>query len=623
MSSTIYNQTRQNVNTPNFLTNGDGGQNTTNWTEGSYTAATRPSGTFTASSGASAFTITSTTTAPLGAGLTSLLFTKTAGANRQGRCAQYECDLAVDYRAKVLSINIDYIINSGTFVAGSNTTDSSLIWYAAFYDGSTWTTAEPSSIKCFSNLTTISAWFNAQIQTPYNATKMRLIAYVAETATTAWEVKAVLTVGPSQYVYGTPITDWQSYTPTISGVGTATNVSFAYSKMGQNLYIKGSFTTGTPTASQVQITLPSGLTTSSSITANSVSGYGSSSIAGTNSPRNFYPLLQPSVAYINIGTDYYGSATQSGLSPLNGNTTGSPTNASGITLNFVSGPIQITGWSSCVQMSDQTTQQVVAASFSGTTASSIALTQVTLTKIVDTTGTTSGNTWVVPVQGNYSISASATISTGSATLNDRALHIYIDGSTNVSNSETNSYFSNMTTETIVSLNAGQVISFYAQSATVTGSVTIFRATIQRLAGPSSIAATDTVAASYWLSANFAASTTVPINFDSKEFDYQGSVTTSATAWKFTAPVAGLYQISGFMYSSLVTAFYVRIYKNGVFYKTFGINLAGTAAADSCSQFRLLAGEYIDIRPGTAATFYGGTLTNDGTSQISICKVGNY
>jgi hypothetical protein len=151
-------------------------------------------------------------------------------------------------------------------------------------------------------------------------------------------------------------------------------------------------------------------------------------------------------------------------------------------------------------------------------------------------------------------------------------------------------------------------------------VTIFRATIQRLAGPSSIAATDTVAASYWLSANFAASTTVPINFDSKEFDYQGSVTTSATAWKFTAPIAGLYQVTGFIDTSSAAAF--QIYKNGSNYKLIGYDNGASQSTAFATSLKLLAGEYIDLRPSGSVTITGGTLASVGT-QIQIIKVGNY
>jgi hypothetical protein len=630
----------------NFITNGNGSAGTVGWTEGSYTAAAKPSGSFTASSGSGKFAIGSTSTTPVGPGTSSLTFTKSSGANYQGRAIEYSFALGLGYRAKVLQINIQYIINSGTFVGGFNSTNSSLIWYCAFSNdnGSTYTVSEPSTFKMFSNSSTISADFAANIQTPYDATNMKLIAYVSETATTAWEVEAVVGVSPSQYVYGTPITDWSyvgtntiTATTTSPTKGTILTDKVYKRRVGDSLELNCEYSQssiGTAGSGTYLYSLPSGLSFDSSVitytgaianpqastltcigdgwaTVNSASGANAGLKLFAYDATRFYTQIFSSQLSSGTGDASVNDQIASGTYPMSDANHG---------FRF-SLKAKILGWSSCVQMSDQTTQQVVAASFSGTTASSTALTQVTLTKIVDTTGTTSGNTWVVPVQGNYSISASATISTGSATLNDRALHIYIDGSTNVSNSETNSYFSNMTTATIVSLNAGQVISFYAQSATVSGSVTIFRATIQRLAGPSSIAATDTVAASYWLSANFAASTTVPINFDSKEFDYQGSVTTSATAWKFTAPIAGLYQITFFANCGTVAAD-IYIYKNGSNYKNIAFDSGSNAVASGATGIRLLAGEYIDFRPSSSITINGGTLSAVG-SAVSIIKAGNY
>lgn len=187
--------------TINFITNPDGGTGVTGWTEGSYTAATRPSGNFTASSGAGSFAISTTTTTPLGYGTTSFLLTKTTGASRQGRAVETSFALPLSYRAKVLKIEADYIVNSGTFVAGSNTTDSSLIWYCAFSTngGITYIVAEPSSFKLLSNSTTISDKFSASIQTPSDATNMKLIAYVAESANSAWVVETIVAVSPSNY----------------------------------------------------------------------------------------------------------------------------------------------------------------------------------------------------------------------------------------------------------------------------------------------------------------------------------------------------------------------------------------------------------------------------------------
>lgn len=55
-----------------------------------------------------------------------------------------------------------------------------------------------------------------------------------------------------------PITTWQSYTPTFVGFGTVTGISVFWRQVGDSLELKGGFTTGTPTATTLQISLPAG-----------------------------------------------------------------------------------------------------------------------------------------------------------------------------------------------------------------------------------------------------------------------------------------------------------------------------------------------------------------------------
>lgn len=328
----------------NFIRNNSGANGTIGWTEGSYTAASRPSGTFTASSGAGAFAISTTTTTPLGYGTTSFLLTKSAGASRQGRAIETSFALPLSYRAKVLQLNIDYIINSGTFVAGSNSTDSSLIWYCAFStdNGSTYTVAEPSSFKLLSNSTTISDKFSASIQTPSNATNMKLIAYVAETANSAWVVETIVAVSPSNYVYGTPITDWVSYTPTITGLGSgsATFSRAIWRRVGDSVQVNiwlskdGSAGTG---SSAVEITLPPGLsvdlTKANSTNFGAFAAYSNNSTVAQNNVTS-YVTTTSKIAFTNGSATALGSDFQAGT----------------VWTATVTVPIQ--GWSSSVQMSD-------------------------------------------------------------------------------------------------------------------------------------------------------------------------------------------------------------------------------------------------------------------------------
>jgi hypothetical protein len=171
--------------------------------------------------------------------------------------------------------------------------------------------------------------------------------------------------------------------------------------------------------------------------------------------------------------------------------------------------------------------------------------------------------------------------------------------------------------TILLCNAGDTLQIAAAGAVTMGS-TNANATFTLLQGPSARTASPTVAASYWVSANFAASTTVPINFDSKEFDYTNSVTTSATAWKFTAPVSGLYQVSVFGGAS--GALTLSVYKGGTIYKPITDSTA-SAYGGGAVLIKLLANEFIDIRPNASNTIVGGALNGISTANVSIQKVG--
>lgn len=136
----------------------------------------------------------------------------------------------------------------------------------------------------------------------------------------------------------------------------------------------------------------------------------------------------------------------------------------------------------------------------------------------------------------------------------------------------------------------------------------------------SIAASETVAASFWCSANKSSSTTAPIDFDSKEFDTHGAVTTGAS-WKFTAPFSATYSVG--MLAISTTSTWVQIYKGGVAYKNLGFIVGSTNPGTGTLMIKLLAGEYIDLRCVTSATVTGGTLATTSTASISIVRVGNY
>jgi len=91
---------------------------------------------------------------------------------------------------------------------------------------------------------------------------------------------------------------WTSYTPTFTGFGTASGVSFYYSRDGANLKVSGVFTSGTSTATEAQISLPSGLTIASFPSAISNAGMAGKSVSGT---ATFYVLKTGGDSFVNIG----------------------------------------------------------------------------------------------------------------------------------------------------------------------------------------------------------------------------------------------------------------------------------------------------------------------------------
>lgn len=135
--------------------------------------------------------------------------------------------------------------------------------------------------------------------------------------------------------------------------------------------------------------------------------------------------------------------------------------------------------------------------------------------------------------------------------------------------------------------------------------------------------TDTrvLCSSAYVSANFSNSQTIPINFDTVEFDVNGAITTSATAWKYTAQISGIYVVSGYIGNISGTA-NLYIYKNGVAYKCIGQQGTGGVSTGYAVSIKLNAGDYFDIRinVGGSNTISGGTLASGNASNINVFRL---
>ena len=585
----------------NLITNGDAEGGITGWATYADAASSRP---VDGDSGVANITWTADSSTPL-YGTKSFLFTKDA-ANRQGQGASYAFTVQPAHQAKVLNISFDYIVSSGTFVAGTSSTDSDIIAY--IYDVTNSTLIEPSSIKLLSNSSSIADRFNATFQTSATGTSYRLILHCASTSASAYVVKFDnISVSPSNYSYGTPITDWQSYTPTTQGFGTISNGEFYWRRVGSNIELDCKWTNGTTTASEARIGLPSGFT--SIALTQGIRQAGNFVILANTTTAKLIPLIESSVTYVTFGNQ----DGASGFTKVNGTTGFSSSNA----VSFKA-TIPCAGLSASVQMSDQQDTRVV--DFMGYVASNQALTSMTtninLTAYRDSHGAWNGSQFTVPVAGDYLIGCNIPFTTSPS----HSTYVFLNGSSSFELGHSASTDTTRGTCLLHNLKVGDVISF-RDGTLVTSANSEKRTWITRISGPNQIAASETVRASYYCSTNQAATSSAPINFDTKEYDSHGAVTTGL-GWKFTAPMPGGYNLCGALAHTTATAHGTLIYKNGSAYKGFMDFTTTTGFVQSFSvDVQMNQGDYIEIRPSANITFSGGSLSSSGTSHIAIKRIG--
>lgn len=126
-----------------------------------------------------------------------------------------------------------------------------------------------------------------------------------------------------------------AYTPTFAGLGTVTVSAFKWARFGPNISIVGTVTSGIPTATTMQISLPSGLTIAS--------GYGSTFAAGTatcnNTTANLSYVALCASGGSNISMGFKSAVGDNQMNAANGNAIVGTGNI--LSFNTL---IPITGW---------------------------------------------------------------------------------------------------------------------------------------------------------------------------------------------------------------------------------------------------------------------------------------
>lgn len=570
----------------------------------------------------------------------SWIVTKDA-TNRQGQ------GISIDFtapKAKAMTIAAKYLVNSGTFAAGSNgtsPTDSDLIFYV--YDVTNSRLIEPSTFRLYSNQTSTDEPYLGEFQTNSDSTSYRLCLHVATTSASAWSLKLDdIEVKRSKYAAGTPITDWaDTPSPTISGFGTVTGVQYRSRRVGDSLEVQAYFTAGTVAASAASISAsyagaPVTIDTSK-IGIGQAVGYGATSTSPTTTYFSNITAIIKDTSSVGIGVQ---SSTQSSLTMANGNAVMGT--GSSMSISF---KVPITGWSSSVQVSDGYDGQVIAGSLQKTsnqTITSGGFQKVTFQSssvndggITDTTNSRMN----IKSAGDYEFNAQLILNASSS--GTREIALYKNGSLieSLGNSPTNSAAEDTRINgksTPIKAVAGDYFEIYVFqnsggnidiNGAAGGGYNYFGA--RKLPGSATISATETVSALYTgapptgtLNGSFNLAT-----FGTKVKDSHGAY----SGGTYTIPVSGQYDIAAQIGVSATfsgTAYgIVAIYIDGVIAYS-GVQSENTTVAIqlhptvSVKAIPLRAGQLITIRSYCDAgspTFIGASDRN----WFSITRSGGY
>jgi hypothetical protein len=604
----------------NYITNYGTESSTSGWNSYNDSASVPVDG---AGGTVSGTTYTRSTSSPQ-RGSANLLMSKDA-SNRLGEGISYDFTIDSADKASVLQISCETQVSSGTFNAGSSTTDSDVtIW---ILDVTNSRIIQPTTYRIYSNSSTLSSKFLGTFQASPDSTSYRLIFHIGSTNASAWALKIDnIYVGPVLKTTTAAISQNIQFPSVAAGtLITATTTSPTYGTIDQNVAYyqrNGNFakvswkfrqsSAGSAGSGSYLFNLPFSIDTSLLAVSSSVlkSGCGTFSVTNNSGSSGFGRVYAYSATQLWMEIEYYsGGANQgkwgSGLFQFN--------DATSFTLDA---DIPVAGWGSNVELAAMDSNRPVHAQAGGTPASASSGNPLIFpTTIKDTHAAYNSTTgeFKSPSSGWYRIDGYINISNTSVVFKS-----YIDGvstgrSVGISHANNNGQILGFEY-----LLAGQLLTVRPNASTGTNGSDGWIA-FSKEDSATQIGANETVAASYYCSANQSNSPSTPINFDTKIDDTHTAVATGT--WKFTAPISGLYIAGGSHNSASGTGFYIQLYKNGT--KVMG-NVGYVDGTGTCSYFaliRLNAGDYIDLRGSSSNSASGGAL-DAGPASIIIWRQGN-
>ena len=577
--------------------------------------------------GGAGFTITASTTSPL-SGKSSGIITKDA-ANRQGCGVAADFTLANENKAKVLQIKIPYQVASGTYA------DDQYKVYVYDVDNAVMIEAAPTFIKN----SLLVEQYRGVFQATLSGTNYRLIIHNASTSAVASTLRIEASVSSQLIAVGNYETDWITWTPTFSGMGTVTNSLAQYRIVGDMMQIKISGRTGTVTTADCRFSLPGGFSPDTAkMTSTRTHKYGDvSRIYNSSTPATllsaFYNSTYPNEVSLSPNS-VSGTYTQLGCDSMFTSTDA-----------FASSDIfiPILGRGSNTRLSSEYSQRDVVSQFSIGNAQSIAngssVEAVISSVIVDSHGSISGNAWIAPVTADYMFNIKVTWGSNATSYRQMTLFKSTDGGATYpttvgldsAGANTNGQHVSHINR-IVRLNAGDRVKVFLLQASG-GSVSTVSdgnqnfMTVTKWNGGTQVAATATVAARYTTTSgqSIPNSTQTKIQFATKDFDNTNSFD-SVTNHRFTFPISGIFRINcqvTFTGGTANTQRLAYIFKNGseFSYGNVHTSTTGLVSVSAVTTTRMVAGDYVECFGLHSSGASLSLDTSAGRSFITVERVG--
>ncbi len=447
-------------------------------------------------------------------------------------------------------------------------------------------------------------------------------------------------LGPQTAPIGPVVTDWQTYTPTVTySTGGATNVTHVgkYRRVGDaiELEVASTFSNTSSAFTRPTYSLPPGLSIDTTKMASGAvaqsAGYSRCEDSGNNAYVGGLTYLSTTTVY---PFAFLASGTSVSFEEISA-TVPFTFNASD-SIFIKTDPLPVVGWSSNVQMSNDTDTRVVAMRANRSSTQSINNSSTTdvvySSTIFDTAGSYNSSTGVYTIgtTGYYRISASADFATNSTGL--RSLDIAGTNSANlllISNPASGN-ITVLSGSTTLKYSAGDTVKitcFQSSGAGLNiagGGVVYNYFTVERLSGPAVIAATESVNARYFASATSITGSLATISWTTKDFDSHNGMSSGT----YTVPVSGKYQVNTSVAVSGTFALNNQtnmvIQKNGSTVSELLDYAAGAETADHVMLTDIIscnAGDTLRVQLSSGATG-PGIVSSNTKNYISIARVGN-